>query len=307
MPTAVRVTVKPVPPFDFELSANIFSGGDPQIRKYEKGRFWQVIRVGSKPMLTIVTTAGTIDEPRLSVRLESDRIISKSDIEDSKGIVCGLFNLGFDLKPFYEQAKEDRVIAGLTCRLRGLKSPTTPTVFEALIDSIVEQQISLNIANKMEGRLIKALGEVLSLGKEVYYAFPTPQELASASIYELCNCGLSQRKAEYIHDISKMVIDGKLDLEKFKDYKDAKDIIAELDRIRGIGTWTAELTMVRGMQRLEAFPADDLGLRRVISHYYRFNRKISSEEARKVAEKWGTWKGLAGFYLIMAAAMDIQI
>lgn len=112
MSTAVRVTVKPVPPFDFELSATIFSGGDPQIRKYEKGRFWQVIRVGSKPMLTIVTTAGTIDEPRLSVRLESDRVISHSDIEDSKGIVCSLFNLGFDLRPFYEQAKEDKSDGG---------------------------------------------------------------------------------------------------------------------------------------------------------------------------------------------------
>jgi DNA-3-methyladenine glycosylase II len=192
------MTVKPIPPFDFELSATIFSGGDPQIRKYEKERFWQVIRVGSKPMLTIVTTAGTIDEPRLSVRLESNRIISQSDIEDSKGIVCSLFNLDFDLKPFYEQAKEDRVMAGLTCRLRGLKSPTTPTVFEALIDSIVEQQISLNIANKMEGRLIKAFGEVLSLDKEVYYAFPTPQELASASIQTLQLWAKSEKSGVYL-------------------------------------------------------------------------------------------------------------
>jgi len=304
--TTAKMTVRPLSPFDFELSATIFSDGDRQIRKYEKRRFWQVVRVDSKLFLAIITTAGTVDKPKLSVELESNRKISQSDRVKAEEIVCALFNLNFDLKPFYEEARKDSVMAPLTHKLKGLKSPTTPTIFEALIDSIVEQQISLNIANKMEERLIKAFGEVLGLDKKFYYAFPTPQKLASASVRELRNCGLSQRKIEYIKDISKMITDGNLKLEELKDYKDANDIVKELDKIRGIGIWTAELTMVRGMQRLEVFPADDLGLKRVISHYYCNDQKISGEEARKIAEKWGKWKGLAGFYLIMAATMDVD-
>jgi len=302
-----KMALKSIPPFDFELSATIFSHGDSQIRKCEKGRFWQVISVDSKLLLAIVASTGTVDNPELLVKLESCEKISKTDRERAEEIIYTLFNLNFDLKPFYEQSKTDRVMAHLTRKLRGLKSLTTPTVFEALIDSIIEQQISLNIANKMEERLIKTFGGVLSLDKEVYYAFPTPQKLASASVLKLRNCGLSQRKAEYIRDISKMIIDGKLNLEKLKDHEDANDIITELDRIRGIGTWTAELTMVRGMQKLEAFPADDLGLRRVIAHYYSNDPEISSEEARRIADRWGGWKGLAGFYLIMAAATDAHI
>lgn len=307
MLTTTKMAFKPIPPFDFELSATIFSDGDSQIRKYEKGRFWQVISVHSKLLLAIVTSTGTVNDPELLVKLESYEKTSRSDKERAEEIIYTLFNLDFDLKPFYEQSKTDSVMAQLTRKLRGLKSPTTPTVFEALIDSIVEQQISLNIANKMEERLIKTFGGVLSLDKGVYYAFPTPQKLASASVHKLRSCGLSQRKAEYIRDVSKMIIDGKLNLEKLKDHEDANDIITELDRIRGIGTWTAELTMVRGMQKLEAFPADDLGLRRVIARYYSNDREISSEEARRIAERWGKWKGLAGFYLIMAAATDAHI
>jgi DNA-3-methyladenine glycosylase II len=303
--TTTKMAVKPVPPFDFKLSATIFSGGDPQIRKYEKGTFWQVVRVDSKLLFTIITTTGTVDEPKLSVKLESNEKVFQSDREKAEEIVSALFNLDFDLKPFYEQVKKDSVMARLTHTLRGLKSPSTPTIFEALIDSIVEQQISLNIANKMEKRLIKTFGEVLRLDK-AYYAFPTPQRLASASVQKLRDCGLSQRKVEYINDISKMITDGKLNLEKLKDYKDPNDIITELDRIRGIGTWTAELTMIRGMQRMEALPADDLGLRRVISHFYRNDQKISSQEARKIAQKWGTWKGLAGFYLIIGATREMH-
>ena len=147
----------------------------------------------------------------------------------------------------------------------------------------------------MEKNVIKTFGDVLKIDDEGYYAFPTPQKLASATIEQLRRCGLSQRKAEYIRDVSKLIADGKLDLEKFKGYESIKEITDELCEIRGIGVWTAELTMVRGMQKLEAMPADDLGLRRWISHYYCNDRRISSEEARRIAEKWGRWKGLASF------------
>lgn len=306
MVTTTKMTITPVPPFDFDLSATIFSEGDPKIRKYENGRFWQVIRTNNSLLLATINSVGKVEEPKLAIKLESTGKIGRSDREEAKKIIGTIFNLNFDLEPFYEQAKRDSIMERLTQRLRGLKSPSTPTVHEALIDSIVEQQISLKIANEMEKRLIKKFGERLNLHEQVYYAYPTPYQMASTSLHELRGCGLSQRKAEFIKNISETITSGKLELEKLKDRKDAEEIIAELDSIRGIGVWTAELTMVRGMLRLEAFPADDLGLRRVISHYYRNDRKVSSEEARKIAGKWGKWKGLAGFYLIMASAMNVQ-
>ena len=104
-----------------------------------------------------------------------------------------------------------------------------------------------------------------------------------------------------------MIVEGKLDLEKFKSYEDPGKIVEELCRIRGIGRWTAELTMIRGMHKLEAIPADDVGLRRCISHYYCNDRRISGEEVRKIAGKWGKWKGLASFYLIMAGRSEVEL
>ena len=153
--------------------------------------------------------------------------------------------------------------------------------------------------------MIKTFGDVLELDGEVYYGFPTPKKLASASVEELHGCGLSLRKAEYIKDLSAMIVDGKLNLEELKN-RDAKEIVSELCEIRGIGVWTAELTMVRGMNKVDALPADDLGLRRVISHFYCGGREISAEEARRIAEKWGRWKGLAGGYLIFAEMLGVR-
>ena len=155
------------------------------------------------------------------------------------------------------------------------------------MDSIVEQQISMNVATSIENKIIKKFGDILDLEGDVYYAYPTPQHLAAVDTKELRQCGLSFRKAEYIKGASTLLIEGKLDLEKLRNYVSSRQIIQELDEIRGIGVWTAELTMLRGMQRLEAFPADDLGLRRDISRFYRNGKLISSAEARTIAESWG--------------------
>ena len=293
-----------VPPCDFNLSAMIFSDGDRNIRKYQNGKFWQVIRVDDSLILVTMKALGTVDNPKISVELRSDHKISEANKENVKQTVSAMLNLDLDLKPFYKHAKKDGILTDIIHKLRGLKIPTTPTVFEALIDSITEQQISLNVAHTLERRLIKTFGKALRLDGEVYYAYPAPKEFASARLEQLRRCGLSQKKAEYIKEASRMIVDGRLNLEGFKRYDDVQKIISELDKMRGIGVWTAELTIVRGMRKLDVVPADDLGLRRVISHHYCGGKKISGTEARKVAEKWGKWKGLATFYLIIADAME---
>jgi DNA-3-methyladenine glycosylase II len=296
-----------MPPFDFNLSAMIFSDGDRSIRKYQDGKFWQVIRVNDSLILVTVKALGTVDGPKISVESRSDHKISEVDTENVKQTVSAMLNLDLDLKPFYEHAKKDKILTDIIHRLRGLKIPTTPTVFEALIDSITEQQISLNVAHALERRLVKTFGKALRVDGQVYYAYPTARDLDSARLEQLRRCGLSQKKAEYIKEVSKMVVDGKLDLEGFKRYDDAQKIISELDKIRGIGVWTSELTIARGMRKLDVVPADDLGLRRIISHYYCRDEKISGAEARKIAQRWGKWKGLAAFYLIVAGAMESML
>ena len=302
-----RIEVTALPPFRFDLSCEIFANGDKQIRNYENGAFWQVIRINGKLCLSMVKSTGNVDEPKVIVELKSDRPITGEDTKTARAAVTALFNLNLDLKPFYETIKSDGIMAQVTRELWGLKNPTTPTVFEALVDSIVEQQISLKVANSLEHRIIKKFGDALDLKGTVYYAYPTPQQLASVTIDEFRQCGLSFRKAEYIKEASKLIKEGKLNLEKLRDYETSEKIIKELDEVRGVGVWTAELTMLRGMQRLEALPADDLGLRRVISRYYRDGKVISSAEARRIGEAWGAWKGLAAYYLVVADMKDIKL
>jgi DNA-3-methyladenine glycosylase II len=303
----MKLIIKPVPPYDFALSARIFSNGDEQIRKYENGRYRQVIRIDNKLILVTVKSSGSVDAPVLEAELKSNQKVSENDKRIVEKTIGYILNLGLDLETFYQAVKNDRIMAAITEKLRGLKSPTTPTVFESLVSSIIEQQISLIVAHSMERKIVKAFGDALRIDDRDYYIFPTPQRLASATIEELRRCGLSAKKAEYIRDISKSIVVGKLDLEGLKELQDTSAVIDRLLKIRGIGLWTAEMTVLRGMSRLEEMPADDIGLRKCIAHFYSKDRRITADEARQIARKWGKWKGLAGFYLIIAEHLGIEV
>ena len=301
-----RLTLKPVPPFNFDLSATIFSRGDPQFRNYEDGKFKQAVRVGDSVALLTIWSTGTVEEPVLRAELKSDRELSRKELDAARRLVTRMFNLDVDLKPFYRAAGGDPVMARFIKNLYGLKSPTTPTVYEALVDSIIEQQISLIAAHSMQNKLIRKFGEKFTAGGETFFMYPTPETLAGASIAALKSCGLSSRKSEYIKEISHMVVTGELDLDKFDAYQDIGAIRDELKAIRGIGDWTAEMTMIRGLHKMDSFPADDIGLQAKMSHYYGKEGRASSDDLRRVAENWGSYRGLGGYYMIIAHHVGIE-
>jgi DNA-3-methyladenine glycosylase II len=83
--------------------------------------------------------------------------------ENIQDLVSPMFNISEDITPFYEAMEKDAIIADLIRRLRGRKALTTPTVFEALIDLVIEQQISFKAAHSIENRLIRAVGNTLTL------------------------------------------------------------------------------------------------------------------------------------------------
>jgi DNA-3-methyladenine glycosylase II len=300
------LALEPVPPFDFDLSASIFSSGDPQIRSFEEGAFRQVIWADGHLVLVTVTSDGTVDRPKVKVRIQPGTIPA-GVLKNVGKAVTSLFNLDLDLSLFMKAVRDDPVMSALASRLRGLKSPRTATVFEALVDSIIEQQISLAAAHSIEKRVVRTFGNTLEIEGEKYYAFPTPGALAEASAEELRACGLSGKKAEYIMGIARRIRDGELDLENHEPGEDTETIIRGFSTLRGVGQWTAELAALRGLSRLDAIPADDLGIRRSISNYYSKASRIDTAEARRIADGWGSWKGLAAYYLLVAERLGIKV
>jgi DNA-3-methyladenine glycosylase II len=282
----------------------IFSGGDLQIRTYENGIFRQVLDIEGTAVLAEVFSRGSTDAPELWFTINPDDTLSGTVRTDVSNLISSIFNIHEDLSRSTGQWR-GQDIGSLISRLRGVKSPTTPTVFEALVDSVIERRSPSKLA-QLENRLIRAFGTPLILKDQVYYGYPTPQILAETPDSGFRSCGLTRRKGEYIRGISQQIVGSSLDLENFRTYPDTEMIIRELTKIRGIGRWTAELTVLRGLHRPDAFPADDTGVRRFISQSYMNDKNVSSAQARSFAERWGPWKGYAAYYLEIADLLKIS-
>jgi DNA-3-methyladenine glycosylase II len=286
-----------IAPYDFFLSTRLFSSAETA----EKGRYRLVVRMGDHPALISVTDRGSVDHPQVRMIVRANPPLPADQIEKAKILTGSILNLSLDLSPFYRSVKDDPVLGRITGLLRGLKPRKTPTIFESLVRSILEQQISLIAAHHIQDRLIRAYGEPLTLEEGTVYAFPTPEQLARTTEEQLRGCGLSMKKASYLIGIAQDVVDGSFLIEDLAKEENSDAILSRLTALRGVGQWTAEMVMLRGIGRYEAFPAEDLGLRRTLSRFYRSGKDIMDrEDACHLAEPWGRWKGLAGFYLIAA-------
>jgi DNA-3-methyladenine glycosylase II len=295
-----------IPPFNFDLTAMAFSEKielcmrDEQVCKYSEGKWWSVLRANGKLVLVTVKSLGSIDKPKLEVSLISNKKITENDKKVLFEGISRIFDLKFDLKPFYSEVKNDEILSKIIEKLYGLKVPHTFSVFEAFVYVIIEQQISLQAAYNIERKFVKKYGDVLRIGEKEYYAFPSPKKIALLTPNELRTCGISQRKA-------KLISEGRLNLEELE-YKNDEEILQALCKIRGVGRWTAELVMIRGMNRSLVIPAADLGLREHIARYYLKNKKRASiDEVREIAEKWGRWRGIAGYYVTVAGRLGIEV
>ncbi|MGH9945358.1 MAG: DNA-3-methyladenine glycosylase family protein, partial [Pyrinomonadaceae bacterium] len=173
-----------------------------------------------------------------------------------------------------------------------------PTLFEALVISILSQQISTAVAMTFKRRFVERFGEWLSQGGQDYFAFPRPEKIARAAVEDLRALGLSGAKATSILDLARAVDESQLDDEALKK-QDNETVIVRLSQLRGVGRWTAEWALMLYFGREDVFPAGDLFLRGALVKYYNKGEPLSEKEIRALAaRRWDQWSSYAALYLI---------
>jgi len=150
-------------------------------------------------------------------------------------------------------AERDPVMAHLVAELGVPRlRPRHDTHFEALVRSIVYQQLAGPAAAAIHRRLIAALdGHV------------EPKAVLAASDEALRGAGLSANKAASIRDLATKTLDGTVVLDPRGLAREPdEEVIARLSTVRGIGRWTAEMFLLFQLRRMDVWPTGDLGVRR---------------------------------------------
>lgn len=244
-----------------------------------------------------MVSTGSLDHPHLGVTLRGGEI-DRGAKAQSQSALKRLLGLGTDLSGFEAMAAEDPFLNGLVARMRGLRPPRYPTVFEGLVNGVAGQQISLDVCIHLISRLAAAYGQTVAGVPDGLHAFPGPAELAAADPAELKGLGFSLAKARTIVTSARAVVDGTLDLDALEEAEDA-EVLERLTGIHGVGRWTAQYVMLRGLGRLHIFPGNDAGARNKLKEVLGLDEQLDYDGVESVVSRWQPYGGLVYLHLMV--------
>jgi DNA-3-methyladenine glycosylase II len=176
-------------------------------------------------------------------------------------LVRRMLGVDRDLAEFYRGAAQISWLSPLASRMRGVRPPRYPTLWEACVNAIVFQQISLLAASAIMRRLIVALGPPLNREGAAFYTFPTVEQFLGVEDDVLRAAGLSLGKRSTLRRVAEALEAGTLN-EGMLETRATPDAAALLRGIKGIGPWTATVILLRGLGRLDVFPLNDTSVAR---------------------------------------------
>jgi len=162
-------------------------------------------------------------------------------------------------------------------------------VYLHLCSSIMSQQLSTKVAKVFHQRF-------LNLYKTKN---PTAQQILDTPFETLRGIGLSNAKANYVHNVCKFFIENKVtDARLYK--MSNEEVIDLLTQIKGVGRWTVEMILMFTLGREDVFAIDDLGIQQSITKLYKLDgtdKKLMKEKMLSISLKWSPYRTYACRYL----------
>lgn len=178
--------------------------------------------------------------------------------------------------------QRDKRLGDVIDRVGHIKRPVDADLFLSVVHHIIGQQISTKAQATIWKRMQDGLGKV------------DVSHILSADLSKLQSFGMTYRKAQYITDFAQKVNDGEFDLEAIWNKTD-EEAIHELDKLKGIGIWTAEMILLFCMQRPNVFSFDDLAIQRGLRMVYH-HRKIDRKLFEKYRRRFSPYCSVASLY-----------
>jgi len=182
--------------------------------------------------------------------------------------------------------RNDPVLARIIGRVGPVKFELDDDHYEVVVGSIIFQQLAGSAARAILNRFKQLYGGRL----------PSPREYLSTDVEKLRGSGLSPQKISYIKDLAERLENGTLDLKRLEKLPD-EEALNELDSVRGIGRWTAEMFLIFMLGRTDVLPVDDLGLRKAAKKSYKLRKLPTRDRFERLAEKWHPYSSISTLYL----------
>ncbi len=187
-----------------------------------------------------------------------------------------------------------------------LQRETTQSIFDALFEAIIYQQLNGKVAATILGR-VKALfpenTKRIRTRRGLVEAFPTPEQILNASDELLRSAGLSRNKMLALRDLAAKAADGTVPTVQRAHRMSDDELIERLTEVRGIGRWTVEMLLMFRLGRPDILPVDDFGVRKGFAKMKKLAELPKPKELAAYGEKWKPYRSVAAWYMWRAAEM----
>lgn len=296
-------TLEPIPPFRLDLTAWILCRRpDNQVDRWDGQAYRRVLMLDGQPVGVSVTQIGAQGTPRLAISLDGAGA-NPGLATQATGFLERLLGIRVDLKEFYRFSESHADLKNLAGQYRGSKPPRFPTLFETLLNAIACQQLSLTVGIRLLNRLSQAYGPALRMEEGTFHAFPRPEDLAGVEVEALREIGFSYQKGHYLLGLARAILEGQVNLDEIETLAD-KPAIEQLCQIKGIGRWTAEYFLLRGLGRTHIFPGDDVGARNNLQRWLNLPERLDYNTAHQALSSWQDYSGLIYFHLLLKSLVE---
>ena len=179
--------------------------------------------------------------------------------------------------------KKDKKLAAAIYRIGMIKRELTPDPFEALVVSIVSQQISKKAAETVWNRFCNVVSEV------------NQENILKASDEEIQKCGMTMKKVGYIKGIAEAAVSGQVDFKNLELLSD-EEIIKKLSALHGVGVWTAEMLLIFSLNRPNVVSYKDLAICRGMMNLYGL-KSLTKEQFERYKKRYSPYGSVASLYL----------
>jgi AraC family transcriptional regulator of adaptative response / DNA-3-methyladenine glycosylase II len=206
-----------------------------------------------------------------------------------------MLGIGSDSDGFERRAASEPEIARLVSPRKGLRIPGAATPFEALAWSIVGQQVNLPFAFTLRRVMVELCG--VNATDKAWH--PTAAQVAALDYEDLTRRQFSRRKAEYLIDTARLVATGELPIDEMEN-RTATEAYRRLMAVRGIGEWSANYVMMRGLGFADCLPLGDTGLRSGLKHFFALEQAPDEKKTAELMEMFAPHRSLATFHIWMS-------
>lgn len=252
-----------------------------------------------------VMQSGAPESPRLRVAIQSKKPTEEMKRQAASALER-MLGLNVELDGFYRMAGRDKKLEPVAERFRGFKPPRLESLFETLVNAIACQQFTLTMGIRLLNSLATKYGLAFQSDDGIHHAFPRPQELANADIEDLRQMKFSYPKARYITGLAQSIVQGDVNLDELAALDD-QNAVKRLCDLKGIGRWTAEYLLLRGLGRTRIFPADDVGARNHLQRWLELPEKLNYETVHQALRPWQDYGGLIYFHLLLKSLSEKSI